>query len=321
MTKKITMQDLAREAGCSRPQVSRAFNGQPNVSPEIRARVLAAAERLNYRNTANRHKVRIVVIVRDTSGMYGPLMLDALVKNACARKWVCHTVFEQNIHEIPDCFYDGAVSLIFNKDWARKWVEERATPLVMINSYGTAFDKICSIDPDSSDGSRIVLQHLQQLGHRRIARIHFVDAEEEKYRRGQEEFLREAARLKLGDSVRNFQFVLSETSLEDGIKAVLSQGFTAIHMIHQSLGIPAAKIIQDAGYRIPEDVSLVTFELPNISRYLTPAHTTIDFDYRELARQALDELHLRMHGKGSGGGAILVPNLLHIRDSTGPCRA
>ena len=128
MTKKITMQDLAREAGCSRPQVSRAFNGQPNVSPEIRARVLAAAERLNYRNTANRHKVRIVVIVRDTSGMYGPLMLDALVKNACARKWICHTVFEQNIHHIPDCFYDGAVSLIFNKDWARKWVEERATP-------------------------------------------------------------------------------------------------------------------------------------------------------------------------------------------------
>ena len=261
------------------------------------------------------------MIVRDTSGMYGPLMLDALVKNACARKWVCHTVFEQNIHEIPDCFYDGAVSLIFNKDWARKWVEERATPLVMINSYGTAFDKICSIDPDSSDGSRIVLQHLQQLGHRRIARIHFVDAEEEKYRRGQAEFLREAARLKLGDSVRNFQFVLSETSLEDGIKAVLSQGFTAIHMIHQSLGIPAAKIIQDAGYRIPEDVSLVTFELPRISCYLTPAQTTIDFDYQELARRALDELHLRMHGKGSGGGAILVPNLLHIRDSTGPCRA
>ena len=254
MTNKITMQDLAREAGCSRPQVSRAFNGKPNVAPEVRARVLAAAERLNYRNTANRHKVRIVVIVRDTSGMYGPLMLDALVKNACARKWVCHTVFEQNIHEIPDCFYDGAVSLIFNKSWARKWVEERATPLVMINSYGTAFDKICSIDPDSSDGSRIVLQHLQQLGHRRIARIHFVDAEEEKYRRGQEEFLREAARLKLGDSVRNFQFVLSETSLEDGIKAVLSQGFTAIHMIHQSLGIPAAKIIQSAGYRIPEAV-------------------------------------------------------------------
>ena len=59
---------------------------------------------------------------------------------------------------------------------------------------------------------------------------------------------------------------------------------------------------------------------PRISCYLTPAQTTIDFDYRELARRALDELHLRMHGKGSGGGAILVPNLLHIRESTGPCR-
>ena len=37
--------------------------------------------------------------------------------------------------------------------------------------------------------------------------------------------------------------------------------------------------------------------------------------------KALDELQLKMHGKESDGGAILVPNLLHIRESTGPCRA
>ena len=42
MTRKVTMEDLAREAGCSRPQVSRAFNGKANVAPEVRARILEA---------------------------------------------------------------------------------------------------------------------------------------------------------------------------------------------------------------------------------------------------------------------------------------
>ena len=318
MPGKITMEDLAREAGCSRPQVSRAFNGKPNVAPEVRERVLAAAKRLNYRNTANRRQIRIAVITQSIGSIYGSVMLDALMKQACERTWVCHIVHEQFIHTISDYFYDGAISLIFNDSWARKWAEERTTPLVMVNSYGTALDKVCSVDPDSYDGSCLVLRHLKRLGHRKIARVHIVGPGEVTYHRGQNEFLRAAAELNLGDSVRNFQFV-EQSTLKSGLLSVLEQGFTAVYMIHQSLAVPAAKVILDAGYRIPEDVSLVTYELNGISAHLMPPHTTLDFDYSALARRALEELRLRMLGRATGGGSVLIPNILTVRGSTGPC--
>lgn len=160
---------------------------------------------------------------------------------------------------------------------------------------------------------------LKQLGHRKIARVHFVSPEEVTYHRGQREFLRAAAELNLGDSVRNFQFVEPHT-LKSGLLSVLKQGFTAVYMIHQNLAVPAARAILDAGYRIPDDVSLVTYELPEISCHQSPPHTTLDFDYDALARRALEELRLRMLGRAVGGGSVLIPNILTVRGSTGPCR-
>ncbi len=321
MTRKVTMTDLALVAGCSRSQVSRALNGKANVAPEVRAQVLAAAAKLNYRNTANRHQIRIAVIIQRIGGAYGQQMVDALINAAAGRKWICQIIQERSLDQVSPYFFDGVVSLIYNNSWARKWIEERAIPLVMVNSYGTAFDQVYSIDPDPFQGSRIVLRYLKELGHRKIARIHFVDEEQSAYHRGEKEFLDAAAQLNLGDSVRNFQISFPQISKRwEAFRAVLAEDFTAIYMIHQHLAIPAANFIQEAGYRIPEDVSLVTYELPGISEYLNPPHTTIDFDYGKIARRALEELHLRMLGRGGGGGSIPIPNILHIRASTGPCR-
>lgn len=92
MTRKVTMEDLAREAGCSRPQVSRAFNGKANVAPEVRARILEAAAKLNYRNTANRHRIRIAVISNGVGGSYTQRILDALMKSALRRNWIFQIV-------------------------------------------------------------------------------------------------------------------------------------------------------------------------------------------------------------------------------------
>ena len=321
VTRKVTMEDLAREAGCSRPQVSRTFNGKANVAPEVRARILNAAARLNYRNTANRHQVRIAVIAQGIGGIYSQRMLDALINESAGRNWICQIIPETSLKSVSPYFYDGVVSLIYNQAWARTWVEERSIPLVMVNSYGTVFDRICSVDPDPLQESRIVLRHLKKLGHRKIARVHFVSEMQTTYRRGEKEFLQAAAQLNLGDSVRNFQ-LSSPQEMErwETFRSILSEKFTAVYMIHQSLAVHAAKFIQEAGYRIPEDCSLVTYELPGISEYLTPPHTTVDFDYETIAKRALEELRLRMLGKGEEGGSIRIPNILKIRSSTGPCR-
>lgn len=278
MTGKVTIDDLAREADCSPTQISRTLNGRPGVAPEMRTRILAAAKRLNYRNMANNHQIRVAVVISQLSGKFSSRLLQNVMNAAFELGWICLFFDERRLDTLDYFLFDGVISSVSDRKWVQKWVKERNQPLVMLNSYGLSFDHVCSVDPGRDDEAELVLRHLKSLGHRKIARVHFVDTGEENYHRGEKEFLDAAARLNLGDSARNFQFTRPMTH-EDGLRFVLSQNFTAIYMIHQNLAALSAEIIQNAGYRIPEDVSLVTYEVQNISRFLSPPHTTIDFDY------------------------------------------
>ncbi len=315
--KKVTMDDIAREAGCSRAQVSRMFSGKSYVAEDLRERIMAAVKRMNYRNRANRHRIRVAIIIQEMSGLFLSRLLDALMKEILLRKWECCIIPEQEKQLVSERFYDGVLCPVYAREWARKWAEERSIPLVMLNSYGTSFDNICTVDPDTYDESLQVLRHLKSLGHRRIARIHFCG--EKKLPRGGDAFLEVASALNLAEA-QNFLFDETKTSFEKALLSVLEQGFTALFIVHQHLAVRASKVIQEQGYRIPEDISLITYELPGISEYLTPPHTTLDFDYSAIAKRALDELRLRILGREGTGGVIPVPNKLIVRASTGPVR-
>ena len=55
--KKVTIQDVAREAGVSRQTVSRAINDRAEISPETRSRILAIVERDDVANRIQRKLV------------------------------------------------------------------------------------------------------------------------------------------------------------------------------------------------------------------------------------------------------------------------
>ncbi len=310
------MDDLAREAGSSRTVVSRVFNGKSNVSAEVRARILETAKKLNYRNMANNHQIRIGLVISGFTGEYGVRIVRAVMDAAYELGWICLPFERRNLKGLDHLFLDGVVSMIIDQKFVRRW-DKQNLPLVMMNSYTDPVEHICSVDPDRIQEAELVLNHLKSLGHRKIAHIYLSNPAIQ--HRGCDEFLQVAARLNLGDSAVNFEYPDDEP-LEKILPEILKQGFTAIFMIHQNLALRSVKIIQNAGYRIPEDVSLITYERKEVSEYMTPPLTTIDYDYDALARRALAELRLRMLGRKVGGSSIRIPNILTIRNSTGPCR-
>ena len=83
-----------------------------------------------------------------------------------------------------------------------------------------------------------------------------------------------------------------------------------------SAGLAAALAL--TGWRVPEEVSLVTYELPRLSENLTPPHTTLDFDYAGMAERAFQQLALRFKGEAPPDNAPKVPVLLNVRGTTGP---
>ncbi len=318
MSGKILLADLAREAGCSAAQASRAVTGKPNVAPEVRTRVLEAARRLNYRNTARNHHPRIAILTNNFT--FFPARLLQLLRDETAKLgWEWQAVSSRNLRQISEYFCDGVISLGDDDFVGRKWSGLTHLPLVIINGYGLTSENICSVDPDPYDGSRLGLEHLAGLGHRRIVRVCGVpDGRSELgQHRGAEEFFAAAADLELTEA-ENVEFHVL-VPLDQMLPPLLDRGFTAIYMIHQHLAVAAAHAILRTGRRIPEDVSLVTYEVPKMSAFLEPPHTTLDFNCEGLVRRALRELQLRMRGgEVRCASSIQIPCKLNIRESTGP---
>lgn len=315
MGRKITMQDLAREAGCSKSQVSRALNGLAEVSPEIRQRVLDAAIKADYRNLARNHVPTIALIIQQKADYFVMPMMEACLVEAERRNWGCQVIDSRQCAQLKEFFFDGAISTLFDQSWPRQWGTARSMPLVVINSYGFRPDHICSIDPDPLSEAMLVLSHLHGLGHRRIARIH-IENPGQTYHRGGREFMRAAAALDLSGGVENLE--TTEPLSVAMLQGLIDRGFTAFFVIHQYLAVPAAQMLAATGKKIPGEISLVTYEVPSISPYLSPPHTTVNFDYAQMARLACDQLALRMGGKDAAvGDSFRVPAQLVIRGTTG----
>ncbi len=320
MWKKVTLAELARELGCSESQASRALAGKPEVAPELRARVWEMAHRLNYRNLARNHRSRIAIL-GERGGVFNTVTLKALQEEGTRLNLAYVSLDQENLDLINEYFCDGVIAISYADGIARDWGKLSSQPLVIVNGYGLGLENICSVDPDSHDGNRRVLEHLAGLGHRRIARVCCMEIKrsERGRHRGSREFLKAAEQLKLTEA--EDVIVPNDVSLDEVIPPLLDRGITAVFMIHQHLAIPAATCIRRSGRRIPEDVSLVTYEIDYISEYLDPPHTTLEFDYRAIARRAFAELLARIKGEeGTPGGAIPIPNILHVRGSTAPPR-
>ena len=85
----------------------RMLSGKSYVAEELRERIQAALKRMNYRNRANRHRIRLAIIVKELSGLFLYSLLDALMKDILRRKWECCIIPEQNKTLVSERFYDG----------------------------------------------------------------------------------------------------------------------------------------------------------------------------------------------------------------------
>lgn len=318
MNNKILLSDLAREANCSVAQASRAINGKPNVAPEIRERVRAAALRLNYRNTARRHIPNIAIIKQGYCSFFANDVIYALENALREQKWTWQIIDMENAQCIREFFHDGIICIAPPNYLPEHFPWLMNFPQVTFNYYGSAMENICSISPDSYEESRLVLEHLTGLGHRRIARIKYIDDRYDRKHRGDSEFFAAADLLGIKPDVGNFLYHQA-SQLDSVVREVAAADYTAIFMIHQHLAVAIASALQRLGLRVPEDISLVTYEIPGVTPFLHPPHTTLDFDYAELARMAIRQLKKRIKGE-TVPVTLNGPVRFTIRESTGPCR-
>ena len=336
--RRPTSFDIAALAGVSQPTVSRALSGNPAVSAETRARVLAAAEQLHYKVDKNasglrRQQSRTLALLffedpTPDETLINPFylsMVGSMVRACAARGYDLLISFQQLSSDWHVDYEDSrkadGIILLGYGDYLRH--RERLEQLV---ARGTHF--ICWGNPraaefgamvgsDNEGGGYQATRHLLELGRQRIA---FVGTASEAY----PEFLDRwqgycRALDEAGVVLDRALTVNAGPSEEEGRAAVAELGrrgvsYDALFASSDLAAIGAMRALQGSGRRIPEDVAVVGFDDQVAASLATPPLTTVAQDAK-VAGAALVEALIQII-EGGEAQSRLLPVKLRLRASS-----
>lgn len=335
-SRRVRLEDIAEACGVSLSTVSRALAGEKGVRPEIRQQVLDAAKRVNY--SVNRAVAGQKVIVAASSAA----MID-YVRN----QFTLH-VLEGLKERARTLSLDIITRPIADKSEEMAVLDEaRADPDVAGLLFLTiddedmlaamrGFDKsvvllngddplmrLSSVTPCNRASARVATSHLLDLGHRRI--LFLMRPGRRTIERRQEGF--RDALVDHGLAVEDDLIVqvhdwLPELATQAITTRIAERGldFTAILAAGDSLAVGAMLAIQQAGFSVPRDVSVMGMDDLPQAAFLNPPLTTMHIPMREIGSTGLDLLHDSLSGLPFTPRRVELACHLVERASTAPAR-
>jgi len=331
-----TIHDVAAAAGVAIKTVSRVLNDEPNVRPETRARVLAAAEALRYqpslsaRSLAGRRSYLLGLIYENPSANY----LVDLQHGAMARcrqekfRLFVHQCSGQGdeltrdvIGLIDQTHVDGLiVSPPLSETPALiEALERRNLPFVRIApdvEHGSPY-----VDMDDEGAAFEMTEYLISCGHARIGFIRGDPSHSASDRRlsGYRKAL-EKHGLKFDAACVRQGFFVYESGLEAGRELLrMTSPPTAVFASNDDMAAGVLIAAHELGIEVPRDLSIAGFDDTYIARIVWPRLTTIHQPSYDLAFFATDLLLQRLKDD-DGPRSNRLPYQLVRRESTGPAR-
>lgn len=328
-----SIDDVARRAGVSVATVSRALRGLPNVAPSTRERVNHAAAELHY--VVDPHASRLAARRSATIGLVVPMLgqwyyaqLFSGAEGASVVEGYDLLPFVVGGEELRERFLatlpfrkrvDGL--LVADVDFEQA-AFERLAGAVPVVTIGLCIDELPSLAIDNVAAARLAVDHLLDLGHRRIGLIaHLPDdpfhfAAPQQRQRGVEAAL--AARgLELDPDL----VVPGNFSLQGGAEAMATllesrDRPTAVFAFSDEMAIGARRVASEAGIAVPEELSIVGFDDHDVAPFV--GLTTVRQHVVEQGERAVHRLLARMQGADEGPLHELVDTELVIRETTAP---
>lgn len=180
------MTDVAALVGVSQKTVSRVFNGEPNVRPEVHDKVMRAAEELGYRRnnlaaslTSPVRGRTIGVLIEDLADPFWASMLSGVEEEAQLRNYSMLIASssedprreQQNIDMFLSRRVDGLIIVPSSSDHAYLSADiARGTGVIFVDRPATNID-VDTIAIDHFQGAHHAAEHLLGFGHRRIAYV------------------------------------------------------------------------------------------------------------------------------------------------------
>ncbi|MEE3849691.1 LacI family DNA-binding transcriptional regulator [Gordonia sp. LSe1-13] len=330
---RARLRDIAAHAGVHISTASRVLNGDPRgeVSADTTARVLAAADTLQYKPNSAARNLRLrragafgLLIPDLTHPTYATLVRGALQEAEGRGLAVLITEVPDGAAAIglrrlvDDHRIDGLlIATASDRSAQADWFEGHGVPTVYVNRRAEGKP---TVTVDDEAGAALALRTMYDYGHRRVGVIsgpHDVDTA----RRRLDGFISAANTLGIPVPVES----CGEYTANGGASALTSlmsdpNPPTAIFASNLMSGIGALSRASAHGIRIPDELSLVVFDDAEIADFTVPALTRIKMPFDELGALAVRSLIEVLDGRQARdlrvetppqliGGASLGPNM------------
>ena len=330
-----TMKDVARKADVCPATVSRVLNNAHYIAEETRKRVFDAVAELNYHK--NVHARRLAT---GRSDLFGLVISD-----------IANPFFPEVIRGFQGAAWDrGFDVLVLNTEYSRlrtqsivrKLVESDVRGVAVMTSsindsatqeltdagIGVVFSNLCrtrklvsNINVNYVQGIDQAIEHVFELGHRRAAVIGGPSGNRTAAT------IAEAliARLKR-KRMDLFSVRSSDYRVDAGASAVkfildVPQLPTVIFCGSDLIAMGAMSALEEAGVRVPDDVSIVGIDNIAFATLARPPLTTINVPREKLGQTAFQALEKMMRLKRHNGAEYTLDTELVVRRSTAPAHA
>ncbi len=332
----ISLRVLADYLGLSPATVSLVMNRSPvanSIPQETKDRIFQAARKLNYRPNFVARSLRkqrsftIGVIVPEVSEGYAALVMSGIEDHLLHAGYFYFVVSHRHrpdlIDEYPKLLLGRAVEGLIAVDTPCH--QGLPIPVVAVSGHHDV-EGVTNIVLNHQRAANLALEHLFQLGHRRIAFIKGQEFSSDTEVRWNA-ICQAARRLGLAtDPKLTVQLEGDLPSPELGYNVsqkLLAAGepFTALFAFNDISAIGAIRALRDAGRRIPDDVSVVGFDDIQSAAFQNPGLTTVRQPLRKMGELAAETVLRRITSSRSvpySKRVIVEPELV-VRGST--CQA
>jgi DNA-binding LacI/PurR family transcriptional regulator len=323
--KAVTLSDIGKEVGLSVATVSQVLNGKSGrYSKVTRGRVIEVARNLNYKPNMAARSLKTQKTL--TIGLVVPVLSMELdeVEEICASKgYTLSLAVSHNdpgrqhdkILELRQKHVDGIVLVHPRKDCkAVEQLRAEGYPLV-ISDVAVNYPEVDTFLIDLKGSIRVAVQHLVDLGHHRIASI--LSQSDSHYSQLRYKYWKEETVNRGFDSYEDWCFPLERMPYPVA-KSIYHSSYqsarmflerfekddplrpTAIMAITDRVAMGAIKAFEEAGWRIPEDISIISAEATEMGRFCSTPLTSIEINHVKCRSEALIHLISLTSGEDKG---------------------
>lgn len=335
MAKAVKLADIAERLSVSTVTVSKALSGQKGVSEEMRAKIKQLADEMGYKQPSahraekvNRsYNIGVLIAERYLDKydsfywqMYQQVATKAVAKECFTLMEVVSAEMEQE-KELPKLVQeekaDGIIVIGRLFDSYLEFLNEHAgIPLIYLD-FCDEKQNTDAVISDSYYGAYRLTNYLFDMGHRNIAYVGTLLATgsiTDRYFGYTKSLLEHGMQVKdawvMDDRDRETGKIDTENILK--LPAEMPTAFVCNCDLTASFLI---KKLQEAGYRVPEDISVAGYD-----NYLFPglcdvAITTYEVDMKEMARRTIRMLMKKISGEPYRQGICIVEGHMVIKDS------